>query len=57
MNKPGSIEYKMPKNMASSYLKTRKGDDSKLRPQDYLCKVVNEEFGLKNHCSRVIIVE
>jgi hypothetical protein len=54
IQKPGTIEYKMPEAMARELLKTRKGDDAKMRPNDYLCKVVNEGFGLMYHCVRVI---
>ena len=50
----GAIEYKMPKQMAKELLRTRKGDDLKMRPNDYLVKVVNENFGLLHHCTRVI---
>ena len=52
--KTGFIEYKMPERMAQEYLKDRKGDDAKMRPNDYLCKVVNENFGLKGLCVNVI---
>ena len=52
--KCGFVEYKMPKEMASRLLEDRKGNDSKMRPNDYLCKVVNEEFGLKGYCTHVI---
>lgn len=52
--KAGAIEYKMPERMAQAYLKMRKGDDMKRNPQEYLCKIVNEEFGLKGHCVKVI---
>jgi hypothetical protein len=44
----------MPKQMAKELLRTRKGDDLKMRPNDYLVKVVNENFGLLHHCTRVI---
>jgi hypothetical protein len=50
----GYIEYKMPAAMAKEYLKNRKGADAKMSPNDYLCKVVNEGFGLKGYCVRVI---
>ena len=50
----GAIEYKMPKQKARENLRTRKGDDLKMRPNDYLVKVVNENFGLLRHCTRVI---
>ena len=52
--KAGAIEYKMPEAMARELLKNRKGDETKMRPNDFLCKVVNENFGLKGHCVNVI---
>ena len=52
--KVGAIEYKMPDQMARELLKARKGDEVKMHPNDYLCKIVNEQFGLKCHCARVI---
>jgi hypothetical protein len=48
------IEYKMPVEMAKAFLQNRKGEDAKMRPNDYLCKIVNEQFRLKGHCTRVI---
>lgn len=50
----GYFEYKMTKDMADAYLKARKGDDKKKNPQDYLCQIVNEEFGAKGTCVRVL---
>ena len=52
--KAGYIEYKMPEIMARELLKNRKGNETKMRPNDFLCKVVNENFGLKGHCVNVI---
>jgi hypothetical protein len=52
--KTGYIEYKMPIEMAKALLKDRKGDDAKMRPNDYLCKIVNEQYGLKGYCINVI---
>ena len=52
--KSGNIEYKMPEKMAKEYLKMRSGDEMKMRPNEYLCKIVNENFGLKGHCVNVI---
>lgn len=49
-----AIEFKMPAEMAQAYLKLRKGTETKMRPDDYLCKVVNEEFGLKGYCVKVV---
>ena len=52
--KAGCIEYKIPEQMARELLKNRKGDETKMRPNDFLCMVVNENFGLKGHCVKVI---
>ena len=52
--KAGSVEYKMPYAMAKSYLAMRKESEKKLHPLVYLAKVVNEEFGLKGQCVKVI---
>ena len=46
-------EYNMSAVLAKEILKNRKGEDKKLRPQQYLCKVVNETFGLKDICIKV----
>lgn len=48
-----NIEYKMSAEMAKALLKARKGTDLKMHPQEYLCKIVNETFGLKNKCVKV----
>lgn len=53
MTKFGYIEYKMPKEMADMYLKLHKGKVPNVN--DYLCKIVNEEFGLKGLCTKVLI--
>lgn len=50
----GTIEYKMPKEMATMYLKTAKGEFAKKHPKEYLIQVVNEEFGVKGTCVNVI---
>ena len=52
--KAGCIEYKMSEQMARELLKNRKGDETKMKPNDFLCKVVNENFGLKDLCVNVI---
>ena len=54
IQKPGRIDYKMPKTMAQELLKARKGGEMKMQPNDYLCKIVNENFGLMYNCVRVI---
>ena len=50
----GGIEYEMTKEMAKQILATRKGTDQNIPPQKFLCQVVNEEFGIKGNCVRVI---
>lgn len=49
------IKYKMPELMAKELLKTRKGTDKSLSNQEYLCKVVNESFGLIYPCVEVVL--
>lgn len=50
------FEYKMPMLMARNYLRQAKMKDNpnSKRGQEYLCKVVNKEFGIKGTCTRVI---
>lgn len=48
------FEYKMSETMKKELLKVRKGADKKADKQNYLCKVVNEEFGLLHPVTRVI---
>lgn len=48
------FEYKMSETMRKELLKARKGADKKADPQTYLCKIVNEEFGLLHPVIRVI---
>ena len=50
----GGIEYEMNKEMAKQILATRKEADQNVHPQKFLCRVVNEEFGLKGNCTRVL---
>ena len=50
-----NIEYKMSSTMAKDLLKTRQGEELKMNTQDYLCKVVNENFYLYGTCVRVLI--
>ena len=47
------FEYNMSKEMAAELLKTRKGTDKNMNPQDYLLKVVNEQFGLRLPVTKV----
>lgn len=48
-----TYEYKMTEAMAKAILNTRKGEEKKMRPQEYLCKFINEQRGLKGTCIRV----
>lgn len=48
------IEYKMPEAFAKQLLKKRQDDETKTRPQEYLCDYVNREFGIKGTCVKVI---
>lgn len=52
----GAIEYEMPKEMAKQILATRKGDDRNVHPQEFLKRVVNQEFGLLGNCVKVTTV-
>ena len=51
----GYYEYKMPRLMAETLLKERKGEGKKMDTQKYLCDVVNSEFGIKGYCTKVLI--
>ena len=52
----GKIEYEMSKQLAKSILDTRKGTERNIPPQQFLCQVVNDDFGLKGHCVKVHVV-
>lgn len=47
--------YCMTSTSAKAYLKKRSEGEKKINNQSYLCMVVNNEFGLKGNCVRVII--
>lgn len=51
--KAGAIEYAMPEGLAQEILKTRHGTEKNMRPNEFLVKVVNETFGLKDKCVKV----
>ena len=53
---PGDIAYEMNKTLAKEILATRKGTDQNMDPQAFLCKVVNESFGIKGNCIYVYTV-
>lgn len=44
------LEYRMSKILAADLLKKRQGEDKKMKPNDYLCKIVNQQFGLRGTC-------
>lgn len=50
---PPYFEYVMPKEMAKELLESRHGDEKKMRPHDYLVKIVNEQFGIRGTCVKV----
>ena len=54
VSQKGNFEYKMTKEMANAYLNARKGEEKKKHPQEYLCRIVNNEFGIKGTCTRVL---
>ena len=53
-NKSAYFEYKMPEELAKELLRSRDGLDKKMRPNEYLCKVVNEQYGLLRPVTRVL---
>ena len=50
------FEYEMSKEMAKQILATRKGAEQNMPPQEFLIQVVNDEFGIRGHCVRVITI-
>lgn len=54
-NNTNEIAYRMPAGVAKAYLKNRHGDENKMNNQVYLCKMVNQDYGLKGNCAKVII--
>lgn len=48
------FEYKMSEQLVQTYLKMRKGKDKTADPQEYLCKIINEEYGIKGNCTKVL---
>ena len=53
-NKNAYFEYKMPEELAKELLRSRDGLDKKMRPNEYLCKVANEQYGLLRPVTRVL---
>ena len=54
MTKAGFIEYKMPEAVVKEYLKMRTAEEKKMKINDYLCKIVDEQYGLLGKCVKVI---
>lgn len=54
-NNTNEIAYRMPAGVAKAYLKNRHGDEIKMNNQAYLCKMVDQDYGLKGNCVKVII--
>lgn len=50
---PNEFEYNMSEQLAKEILATRKNAEKNMHPQVFLCKVVNETFGLRGHCVSV----
>lgn len=48
-----NIEYNMSAELAKNLLKNRKGTEQNMRPQDFLCKYVNEHYNLLGNCVSV----
>ena len=44
----------MPEKMVKAYLDSRKDSEKKRPIQEFLVNIVNQEFGLKGHCVKVI---
>lgn len=49
------ITYKMSKETAKIYLKSRKGNEAKINPNAFLCSIVNAEYGVKGTCVEVVL--
>ena len=49
-NQKSDFEYSMNATLAKEILATRKGTDRNVDPQVFLCKVVNESYGLMGNC-------
>lgn len=47
------FEYNMSEQMARELLRSRKGAEKNMPPQEYLVKVVNEQFNLRLPVTKV----
>ena len=50
---PGEFEYNMSEQLAKEIFATRKNGEKNMHPQVFLCKIVNETFGLRGQCVSV----
>jgi hypothetical protein len=55
MKEFGNVEYKMSKTCADNLLKMRKGEEKTWPAQKFLCEYVNLVYGVRGHCTHVII--
>ena len=46
----------MSKELAKQLLNSRKGTEKNIPAQQYLCQVVNEEFGILGNCTHVVTI-
>ena len=53
MKEFGNVEYTMSAALAQHIMKTHKGP--KKNKQEILCAYVNEQFGLRGKCTKVLI--
>ena len=51
----GNFEYQMDKKMFDTIVKARKGEDKKKNPFKYVVDYINQSFGIKGNCSKVIL--
>lgn len=49
-------KYVMTKAMVDFLMTQRKGEEKKMKRDDYLKKVINEQFGLRGTCTEISIV-
>ena len=50
-----NFEYQMDKKMFDSIVKSRKGEDKKINPFKYVVDYINESYGIKGNCIKVIL--
>lgn len=47
--------YQMTKAMFKSLVKSRKGEELKMNPYKFVCKYINDFFGLKGTVKKIVI--